>query len=216
MNNALLESALNEFDLKLDSKSIERFTRFMDELKRWNRSINLTAIKQDNQIIIKHFADSLSIVPHLAQHSSLLDIGSGAGMPSIPVAILRNDLEITSIDAVDKKVRFQRHICRMLEIGNVNVLHKRAEEMPDSEEALFDIVTSRAFRNIEQFIHLSHRLVRPGGQLIAMMAGSGNQLPDKMDAIMARYGLNYLQSVRYSLPMKMGERHLLLVQRNSL
>lgn len=215
MNEQLIRSGAEQFGLELDNKAIERFSLFLAELKRWNRSINLTAIKKDDPIIIKHFLDSLSIVPHLDNGVSLLDIGSGAGMPCLPVAIIRSDLVITSIDAVDKKARFQRHVCRLLALDNVNVIHERVEKLAEQRPGSFDVVTSRAFRDIDRFLQLSYDLVRPGGLFIAMVAGARKSGPKLVDqALMDKSSLSCIKIANYTLPQGMGEHSLVLIRKN--
>jgi 16S rRNA (guanine527-N7)-methyltransferase len=215
MNSQLLISGAEAFGLELDDRAIERFSLFLDELKRWNRAINLTAIKKDDPIIIKHFVDSLSIAPHIDCGSSLLDIGSGAGMPCLPVAIIRSDLSITSIDAIDKKARFQRHVCRLLELDNVNVLHDRVEKLAEDQPESFDVVTSRAFRDIDRFLQLSYELVRPSGLFIAMIAGARKSEACTVDkTIMGELNLTQIEISNYALPQGMGNHSLVLIRKN--
>jgi len=216
MNSSLLRDGVGVFGLTLDDRAVERFGLFMDELRRWNRSVNLTAITKPNQIIVKHFIDSISILPQLEQGERILDVGSGAGLPGLAVAIVRDDLEITSLDAVDKKVRFQRHICRLLRLGLVTVQHGRVEQVAAQQPAHYDVVVSRAFRDVDRFIVLAHQLVRPGGRLIAMLAGGATQLSAKTEELCDQIGLRCYKMEQYRLPQDMGERNLVIFQRNHL
>ena len=214
MNIPLLTGGAAGFGLKLDEDSVSRFRIYMEELKRWNRSINLTAIKGDDQIVIKHFLDSLAIARHIPKGAALLDIGSGAGFPSLAVAIVRADISVTSIDAVDKKVRFQRHICRLLHLDNVAVIHGRVEELRQKNGDDFDIVTSRAFRDLERFAQLACNLVKGGGLMIAMKGGG--YLPDDtvLQSLEERFSLKIDSAEKYSLPQGAGKRQILLLRRN--
>lgn len=216
MNTELLLEGARGFGLELDATAIGRFRQFMAELQRWNRSINLTAITRPDEIVCKHFVDSLSIVPLLAPGERLLDIGSGAGLPGLAVAILRHDVTITSLDAVDKKVRFQRHICRLLGLRQVEVLHGRVEGLAVQQAEEYDVVTSRAFRDVGRFAQLAHRLVRPGGRLLAMLAGASHESSENVAAVCERYGLCRQQEEHYRLARGMGERNLLVLKRNQL
>lgn len=216
MNVELLREGARAFGLELDDAAIERFGRYMAELVRWNRTINLTAITRPDQIVGKHFVDCLSLVPLLEPGERLLDIGSGAGLPGLVVALVRPDHAITTLDAVEKKVRFQRHVCRMLVLERVEVLHGRVEQLALQRSGAYNLVTSRAFRDIERFVQLAVPLVRPGGRLIAMTAGDGVAAEQLIDQLGARYGLEHLQSIRYRLPLGMGERALQVMRRNQL
>lgn len=216
MNIPLLTDGAAAFGLKLDEASVSRFSLYMEELKRWNRSINLTAIKNDDQIVIKHFLDSLVIARHIPSGAALLDVGSGAGFPSLAIAIVRPDISVTSIDAVDKKVRFQRHICRLLGLDNVTVIHGRVEELHKKCADGFEVVTSRAFSEVERFVQLAGRLVKGGALMIAMLGG-GN-LPDHalLQSLEERFGLKMESVEEYSLPRGAGKRQILLLRRNIL
>lgn len=216
MNINLLRSGFDAFGLALDDRAVERFSLFMDELRRWNRAINLTAITKPDQILIKHFVDSVSIVPMLQQGEQVLDVGSGAGLPGLAVAIMRDDIAITSMDAVDKKVRFQRHICRLLGLRQVMVQHGRVEEAAAQRTVSYDVVVSRAFRDVDRFISMAHQLVRPGGRMIAMLAGEASQPSPKTNELCERLGLYCHATEHYRLPREMGERSLMIFQRNHL
>ena len=113
-NKDLLVEGAKTFGIHLDGKAIEFFELYLKELLKWNQKINLTAIRSEKGIVLKHFLDSLSVYPYIPKTCSLLDIGSGAGFPGIPLKITQPNLEMTLIDSVRKKVDFQRHIIRML------------------------------------------------------------------------------------------------------
>lgn len=210
MNGALLCEGARIFGLEPSESQVERFGLYLSELQRWNRSINLTAIHNPDQVTVKHFVDSFSLIPLLEKGERLLDVGSGAGLPGLAIAIMRDDLSITSLDAVDKKVRFQRHITRLLELGHVAVVHGRVEQLAEEQPGQYDVVTSRAFRDIERFAALVWKLLRPGGRLVAMVAGDLSVSSDALSAV----GLEYLQSVRYELPRGMGARAVAVFRRS--
>lgn len=201
----LLIEGAKYFGLEPDKVAVDRFALYMHELQRWGKAINLTAIKKPDEIIIKHFVDSMSIVPLLKTGEKILDVGSGAGMPGLVIAILRDDLHVTSIDAVDKKARFQRHIARLLGLANVEVLHGRVEQLAEDVGADFDCVTSRAFSDLTRFAQLAGGLVRVGGRLIAMTAGRFDRASAQS---LASQGLEHQQTNRYKLPLEMGNRNL--------
>jgi len=217
VNTALLLKGAQQFGLELDDMAIERFSQYLSELKRWNRAVNLTAILQDDQVIVKHFVDSLSIVPLINENSRLLDVGSGAGLPCLVVAIMRNDLAITSLDAVGKKAGFQRHICRMLKLDHVTVLHERLERLASQPSQRYDLITSRAFSDIVRFVQATASLLLPGGRLVAMVAGGAHEvLSPEFSEVCAMHGLEHQQSYHYELPRGMGGRNLVVLRHKSL
>lgn len=216
MNVRLLHEGASAFGIGLDDQAVERLRQYMDELLRWNRSLNLTAITLPDEIVIKHFVDAMSIVPLLAPGERLLDVGSGAGLPGLVVAILRDDQPITSLDAIDKKIRFQRHVCRLLGLTQVEALHGRVEGLAEKRAGQFDLVTSRAFRDPLRFIQLAHRLVRPGGRLVAMVSSTLTTTGHDMEAFADEHGLQLVETRSYELPRQMGGRQLLVLSRNRL
>ena len=131
MNSAALQLLVDggaEIGVPLEAFQVKQFADFGDELKRWNKSINLTAIDDDEAIVIKHFLDSLTLAPCLKGNEALLDMGSGGGFPCIPLKIAMSGLRITSVDAVGKKVTFQKHVARLLGFADFTVLHARLEK----------------------------------------------------------------------------------------
>lgn len=209
MQRELLRTGASLVGCCLDDAALDRFERYLAELLHWNRSINLTAITDPQHVVIKHFIDSLSIVPLLDQGIRLLDIGSGAGLPGLAVAVVRPDLQVTSLDAVEKKVRFQRHLCRLLGLSGVEVVHRRVEQLAQERPGCYDLVVSRAFRDLERFAQLALPLVRPCGRLLAMTSG-GDANQERTAELCARHSLRLLQQLDYALPESMGQRRLLL------
>ena len=127
-NKDLLIEGAKTFGIDLDEKAIEAFGLYLKELLKWNQKINLTAIRSEKGIVLKHFLDSLSVYPYLPEHSFILDIGSGAGFPGIPLKIIQPSFEITLIDSVRKKVDFQRHIIRRLGLKGTEAIHGRVQD----------------------------------------------------------------------------------------
>src|SRR5512136_485117 len=121
-NKDLLVEGARSFGVYLDGKAIESFEIYLKELLKWNQKINLTAIRSEKGIVLKHFLDSLSVTSYLPEHASILDIGSGAGFPGIPLKIVQPAFRITAIDSVRKKVDFQKHIIRALGLKGVEAI----------------------------------------------------------------------------------------------
>lgn len=195
-------------DLALSFREIEAFERYAGELKKWNRKVNLTAITKDREIAIKHFVDSLHLATFLSTEDRLLDIGSGAGLPVIPLKIIRPDISMVSVDAVAKKIHFQRHIIRLLDLKKIEALHLRVEELHKSEHNSFSVITSRAFTRLDRFVSLAAPLLAEDGVLIAMKGEQADGEISESDAHLQASGFTIVSVQRYTLPENMGERVL--------
>ena len=176
-NKVLLVQGTKVFGIYLDGKAIRAFDLYLKELLKWNEKINLTAIRSEKGIVIKHFLDSLSVAPYVPKHSSILDIGSGAGFPGIPLKIVCPTLGVTLIDSVRKKVDFQRHILRMLGLKEVETIHGRIQDkgILQGLAGRFDIVLSRAFSDLQTFLALGSPFLKEKGTLIAMKGEVGDK-----------------------------------------
>lgn len=200
--------------LSLSPQEIDSFEIYAAELKKWNSKVNLTAITKDREIAIKHFVDSLSLAPYLKDGDRLLDIGSGAGLPIIPLKIVRPDIPMVSVDAVAKKMHFQRHVIRLLKLQNIEAIHARIEELHKTHGRSFTVITSRAFTRLDRFVSLAAPLLSDGGVLIAM---KGEQADDEIaasDDVVHAGGFSVASIRRYSLPLGMGERVLTFIKQS--
>lgn len=148
----------------LDAAQAGRLLRFLDELAQWNRAYNLTSIDDRAQAISHHLLDSLAGSSALSG-PRVLDIGTGAGLPGIPLAVARPDIQFTLIDGTAKKVRFVAHAARVLGLANVAGVHARAEDYPADEP--FDEAIVRAVASVPELAQLARPLVKPGGRLVA-------------------------------------------------
>ncbi len=153
-----------------------KFEKYAELLKDWNTRINLTAITEDEEIKVKHFQDSLSILPYLKE-GTLADIGTGAGFPGLPVAIERPDIQVTLVDSLDKRVKFLQCVVDTLELKNVKCVHARAEDFgrdPEFRES-YDYVTARAVASMPVLLEYCLPLLKDKGQFVAMKAANADQ-----------------------------------------
>lgn len=171
----ILKAGATELGLALGNNEISLFLKYLTELKEWNKKINLTAITDDRAIIIKHFLDSLTLVPFLTNQKTLLDIGSGAGFPGIPLKIALPELKATLIDSVNKKVIFMKHIIRTIGLKNIEAIQARAEDKETMKrfDSSFDVVTSRAFSELGKFLDIAAPYAKKGGILLAVKGPKG-------------------------------------------
>ena len=166
----ILKAGGKELGLTIGDKELSSFLSYLKELKEWNKKINLTSITDDKDIIIRHFLDSLTLASFLSGKETLLDIGSGAGFPGIPLNIVIPDLKITLMDSVNKKVVFMRHIIRTIGLKNIEAVQARAEDKETITRfaACFDVVTSRAFAGLGSFLDIALPYAKKGGALLSV------------------------------------------------
>ena len=156
--------------LPLTRDQIQLLLAYLAQMMRWNRTYNLTAIREPEQMLLHHITDSLSVVPEFAQRlegqpAKIYDVGSGGGLPGVVLAILRPAWQVGCVDAVEKKMAFVRQMSGVLTLPNLRALHARVEDLPP---AGCDIVISRAFASLNDFASLAGRHVRNDGTLVAM------------------------------------------------
>jgi len=213
-NQKILIEGGKAFGVDLDEKAIKAFDIYLKELLKWNQKINLTAILSEKGIVLKHFLDSLSVKPYLPKRPSVLDIGSGAGFPGIPLKIVQPAFQMTLIDSVRKKVDFQRHVIRVLGLRGTEAIHGRAQdrEIVQNLGGQFDITLSRAFSDLRTFLVLSFPFLKGGGTAIAMKGETDDkEIGLLVEAEATRYRLtNTLQLV---LPFSHFKRTILLFEK---
>lgn len=204
MNNDLnqLSRGIEAMGLDLPAGAAEKLLAYRDLLLKWNRTYNLTALKDPVQMVSHHLLDSLAILPWVTGEN-LLDVGSGAGLPGIPLAIARPELQVTLVDAVQKKATFQRQAAIELGLANVEARHARVEELSGS----YAMITSRAFSELADFVRLTRPLLAPGGCWLAM---KGQQPDQELAALPAGVKLSALHPLE--VPGLDAARHLVILQ----
>ena len=166
-----MHSAACRLGTELTPPQLDQFALYMDMLLRWRKRFNLTAISDPREIVLKHFADSLSVVPHIDRDAqSLIDVGTGAGFPGVPLAIALPSLRVTLLDAVNKRVGFLNSVVEELRLGGVRAIHARAEDAAHTDEhrEAYDLAVSRAVAALPVLTEYALPFVRPGGRFIAM------------------------------------------------
>jgi 16S rRNA (guanine527-N7)-methyltransferase len=165
-----LDRCLAIWNVRLPATALQQQLEFLDSLQHWNRRINLTAITDRREGLEKHLLDSLSVLPLLQGDEKVLDLGSGAGLPGIPLKIANSKMQLWSVDAVQKKIAFQRQVARLLSLTDFHPIHARMEELIQDENWLghFDVVVARAVSSLPALLGWGLPLLRPGGRLIAM------------------------------------------------
>lgn len=207
----ILIKGAEKLGVQLTSGQVSLFLKYLEKIKFWNEKINLTGTGDEEQIVVNHFLDSITVVPFVSEGSKLLDIGSGAGFPGIPLKIVRPSLEITLLDSVQKKVFFMRDVIRGLGLKGIKAISGRAEDIIDEvPRAYFDFVVSRAVGNIEKLIELGIPYLRGGGEIILMRGEKGiEELGEMRDR--AYQNIKLVESKEFSLPFSGHERVILVI-----
>lgn len=165
----ILKKGLLQLGISPSDDRLNVFALYLSELKKWNTAYNLTGIRDEKGIIIKHFLDSLlylKFIPH--GFARIADVGSGAGFPGIPLKIVRPELEMFLIEPSAKRAAFLRHITRQIHMDRIEIIEKRVEEINASEELkdTVDVAVTRALFTVKEFVHKASHIVRPGGIFI--------------------------------------------------
>lgn len=207
----VLEQGLREMGLVISEADIQAFEIFVAELKKWNRTVNLTAITTDAEIAVKHIIDALVCAASVRDGECVLDIGSGAGIPAIPLKVVSPSSRVVSVDAVGKKILFQRHVARLLKLKGFEAVHARVESLHRTHSRQFDVITSRAFSRLQQFVALASPLLANDGRMIAMKGpGFIAETEAEHECIIA-LGFEIASVTPYQLPFGMGERNLIVI-----
>ncbi len=209
----LLVRGAAQLGLQLSAADQGKFYAFAAELKKWSRKINLTAIKDDTDVVVKHFLDSLTLVKVVRGRGRLLDIGAGGGFPAIPLKIVLHELHVTAVDAVEKKVVFQRHAARCLHLHDFEAVHARAEELAPRYAGQFTWVVSRAFSDIPTFVRIALPLLTENGRIVAMKGKGGKDEVRAAQKPLADMGVIVSELVEFPLPITGDARSLVVMKR---
>jgi 16S rRNA (guanine527-N7)-methyltransferase len=209
---AILLKGAEQLGIKLTSRVVESYLFYIKELKKWNQRINLTSLTTDRDLAVKHFLDSLTIAPFLQDAMQVLDIGTGAGFPGLPLKILFPSLEVLLLESSQKKCSFLRHIVRGLKLTGVKIVQGRAEDqkMVERYGGVFDLVLSRALADLPTSLQLALPYAKQGGRIVGMRGRKGEQERDATD--WRFLGLQLIEQRRLALPFVEEERVLLLFQ----
>jgi 16S rRNA (guanine527-N7)-methyltransferase len=200
----LLDTGLAQFDgLEATARQTGMLLRYIELLERWNRTYNLTAVRSLLEMVPRHVLDSLSVLPWVGD-GRLLDAGTGAGLPGIPLAIMRPDLSVTLLDSAGKKIRFIRHVTRELELTNVEPVQSRLESF--TEPRGFDAIISRAFTSLAGFAIAARHLCNGETRLLAMKG----RCPEDELADLPEW-LNVEAIEKLSVPGLKENRHLVIM-----
>lgn len=176
----ILKEKSNKIKIEITEEQAKKFYEYMNLLLEWNEKMNLTAIKETNDIILKHFVDSITISKYIKDKESLIDVGTGAGFPGIPLNIINDKLNYTLIDSLNKRILFLEEVIQKEKLKNIVAIHTRVEEFAKNEKyrEKYDIATSRAVAPLNILLEYLLPLVKIGGICICM---KGSNIEEEMD-----------------------------------
>lgn len=209
-NRRLLVSGASLLGVSLDTSAVEAFERLLDELIKWNQKMNLTALREERSIIVRHFLDSLTLLRYLPRGASLLDLGSGAGFPGVPIKIARPDLHIVLLEATRKKTYFHQHLIRSLNLSGIRSVWGRSNqgEVKTILGNRFNVVVSRAVWPLEVFLREAICYIHSRGIIIAMR-GRDVSVPIRPESL----SLSLYRTVSTDLPFDRIRRKLLFFRK---
>ena len=210
----LIESA-KKIDIILSDEQVNKFYKYMSLLIEWNEKINLTAITEPKDIILKHFIDSMTISKYIKDSDRIIDVGTGAGFPGIPIKIIKEENEIVLLDSLNKRISFLNEVIKELGLNNINCIHSRAEEAGRNKNfrEKFDISTSRAVANMSVLSEYLIPFTKMGGKVIFMKGSEIEQeLEDSKNAIKLLGGkINKIDN--FYLPNSDMQRNIILIDK---
>ena len=215
-NEGLLEKA-STIGVRFSVEQMDKFYKYMNLLIEWNEKINLTAIIEPNEIILKHFIDSITILKDIKDGSIVVDVGTGAGFPGIPLSIMNPTLKITLVDSLNKRLIFLQEVINELDLKNVELVHARAEEFGRNKKyrEKFDVATSRAVANLATLSEYLLPLVKINGKAISMKAGNASQEIEDAKKAIKTLGGNINNIEEFKLPQSDIGRTIIIIDKIS-
>ena len=211
----IIQQGATDLGCQLYASQIRLFYRYMQELRVWNRKINLTAITRPEDIAVKHFLDAIAPVAQIPDAARILDIGSGAGFPGLPLKIIRPASHLTLIDSSRKKIHFLQHVIRQIGVDHTRVLQTRIEDFSrlHAGAPLFDVIVSRAFAKTAVLVKLALPLIGQSSRLLLWKGPHIEEECRELDAIPEIKAKGLAINVQpYRLPMARGERNLVSIK----
>jgi 16S rRNA (guanine527-N7)-methyltransferase len=203
----VLADGVREMQLDLNDDQQGKLMDYLALMAKWNAVYNLTSLRDPMQMVTHHLLDSLAAVPAFAQARNVLDVGAGGGLPGIVLAIARPDMNVSLVDTVHKKTAFLTQVKAELSLSNVTVYTARVEQL--EVPAKFDVITSRAFADLSDFVNWSGHLLEEGGQFIAL---KGVAPPEEQQRLPQEWKVTGLRALQ--VPRLGAERHLVFIARN--
>ena len=207
--HTILTSGLDALSLELSDMQQQQLVDYVVMIDKWNKAYNLTSVRDPKQMMVKHILDSLAIVPYLSDSAdeNIIDVGTGPGLPGMPLAIAFPNKSFTLLDSLGKRVRFMTQCVHSLKLTNVTPVQSRVEE--HKGEKPYDIVLSRAFASLKDMLHWCEHLVDSEGQFLAL---KGQFPQEEIDEVSDHFQVSRTENL--TVPNLVGERHLVWLKKN--
>lgn len=211
----IIKEYSKEIEIALNDKQINQFYTYMELLLEWNEKINLTAITKPEEVILKHFIDSITISKYIKQNSTVVDIGTGAGFPGIPLKIIREDIKITLVDSLNKRINFLNEVINKLNLKNIETIHARAEEFGKNKKyrESFDVATSRAVANLSTLSEYLIPATKVNGMTISMKGSDIDEEIEQSKNAISLLGGKIERVDKFQLPKSDIDRSVVIVNK---
>lgn len=203
-----LSRLLDEAGISLTDHQKNQLVAYVNMLNKWNKAYNLTSVRDPNEMLVRHILDSIVVAPHL-EGARFIDVGTGPGLPGIPLSIVRPECQFTLLDSLGKRVRFLKQVQHELKLENITPVQSRVEEFP--AEPPFDGVISRAFASLNDMVSWCHHLPGEQGRFYAL---KGVMPEEEIALLPSKYAVE--KSVKLKVPQLTGERHLVIIKPNNI
>ena len=214
MNKKIFIEELKKIGLELTEEQLNSLDTYCKYLLEYNSHTNLTAIKEEEQIYLKHFYDSLTFIKaiDLTNINNLIDVGTGAGFPGMVLKIIYPNVEVTLLDSNNKKITFLQELSKKLNLDKINFFHGRAEDFCQKNRESFDVVTARAVSNMTTLTELCMPLTKVGGYYIPMKGSNEEEVKDSLDAIEILGGI-IRENIKFNLPIENSGRQIIKIEK---
>ena len=212
--NKMIELS-NKINIEITEEQINKYFTYMNLLLKWNEKVNLTAITEKDDIILKHFIDSMTVLQFIRSGDRIIDVGTGAGFPGIPVAIMKRDINVTLLDSLNKRINFLNEVSSQIKINNIEAIHGRAEEVGQNKKTResYDITVSRAVANLTTLVEYLLPLTKIEGKCICMKGPDiGEELENAKYAI-KELGGEFEKVEKFLLPNSDMERNIIIIKK---
>lgn len=210
-----IDELAQKINLKITENEVKKLYTYMVKLIEWNENINLTAITDPDDIILKHFIDSITINKFINKNSSMIDIGTGAGFPGIPVGVTRGDVQVTLMDSLNKRIKFLDEIVNINQLENVKTIHSRAEELAQNINfrEKYDVATSRAVAALNVLLEYMLPFVKVGGYCICMKGSNIDQEIEDAKKAIEILGGKLEKIENFNLPNSDMARNIVIIKK---
>ena len=208
-----LKEKLDKIDIEINKEQSQKFYNYMNLLLEWNEKINLTAITEPNEVILKHFVDSATIIKYIEDNMEIVDVGTGAGFPGIPLNIINSKANYVLVDSLNKRINFLNEIINNLKLENINTVHSRIEDFGKDNKESFDIATSRAVASLNILLEYLLPLLKVGGICICMKGSNTKEEIENSNKALEILGGKIEKVEEIILPDSVIVRNIIIVRK---